>query len=490
MKTNKIFLSLLCGSVMAVVATSCSTPEPEIIPGDDIITVIEKHDTINIPILAVNTIEICADKSSQVINFEAASDWTWKLDATASWMTATKTSGVKAEGKLEFNVTENTDSRERRAVTTLTMSGHDNKLIIVQKGTAPYVEVYNGEITLGKDMTEAYITNIVSNVDIKVKSFPKWIETVDLESLDDYPGAHQAFVVLKPWNFEDGVRTGAIRFESSTDPSIFKEYTIKCAAFTDDYIVNSNRLSGKPGEVDTLLGQNSVPAVPVSHDFFVYSKPAAAEFSVVILDGDNPGSYTYQGIRNEANVWSSAAVLDSRAVYSEKTVRITCTNFLAPNSFSTKLGAVYVMPTTEVEAFMTRVKAAGTKGVNDAPNFVFVQGRYNFIEKISPKDDPRFIAGVPSQIIFKVKVRQGLPCNYKFKENYPPQAVDYFSVDKSEPVTANGWDTYTLTVDYDGRGDVYNSVGFQIWYNDETGPDADFEKQDFIDYNLSLYNAE
>lgn len=487
MKTNKIFLSLLCCSTMAMVATSCGEPKEEIIPGEKIHDTLTKDSVININILSVNTIQICADKSGQTIKFDATSDWTWTLDSKADWMTATTLSGTKGEGKLDFKVTENTAVKERRATTILKMDGHDNKITIVQQGSAPYVEIYNGEIILGKEMTEAYINNIVSNVELKVKSFPKWIESVDLEYLDDYEGAHQAFVILKPWSFDDGERTGTIRFENPQDPSVGKDYTIKCGAFTDNYFLDSNGLSGKPGQVDTIQGLNSVAAVAITRDFFVYANPTKADFEAVVLTA-NDSRYEYQG-DNIENHWATTAILNTRTAYDKKTVRITCTphTYANPGTPATKSGAVYVMPKDEVEAFITKVKAAGS--ITDAPDFTFVQGRYDYFMNLTPSPSPKFEWSIASSGVYTVKIRENLTLDTRLEAfgGFENDELRGITLTTSEPVISNGWATYKITIAYDGSTEGIDKEAYFMMHINAKDAEGTVMPADYDGSMITLY---
>lgn len=450
---------------MAMVATSCGDQKIEYVDGDVIHDTLPKDTTITIKILGVNTIQICSDKSTQTVKFDATGDWTWTPDAKASWMTATELKGTKGEGKIEFKVTENTGVTERRATTILKMDGHDNKLTFVQKGMAPYVEIYAGKITLGPDMTEAYVTNIVSNVELKVTSHPTWIESVIVESLDDYPDANQALVTLMPWDFNDAAREdGIIRFEGANDPSVFIEYKISCAAFITEYFVDPLALAGEPGQVDTLPGAG---VDKISGEFVVYANPAPvlADFTVVLLENFY-GTFVYSD-----NMWAQATKLSSRTAYTKTTVEIVCQKFTQGGD-KVRSAGVFVVPTADVEAFITAVKDDPNSA--GAPNFVFSQSRYDILEELTGGNFPSYAAGVPSQGKYTYRVRQGnkfvAKMTYGSKGGNP---VDATTFTVSEPVNADGWDTYVITVTYDGTTDEmelgYMSSGFEVYSTDADG---------------------
>lgn len=472
MKTNKIVLSLLCGSIAAVFATSCGE-EKNLIPGDKYIDTIKIKDTVTTSIEAVNTLQFCADRAEHVIKFEAAGDWAWTVNAKDEWIKATKVSGTKDNGVIEFSLSENFYPKERRTVTTLKINGVDRKLTIVQKGTAPYVAIFNGKITLSKEMKEAYIIDIVSNVELEVASFPSWIKSVELETLEDYPGAHQAFVTLQDWNFDSDVRNDKIKFAGVDDPGVFKEFDISCSEDKEAFLFNTVGLTGGT----SLPGMNADPTVPITATFTVYAnphpsvpevpetpEPAPTEgtpeltgFGVVILEVYSEGRYTYQG----ATPWATSELLATRAAFSSTNVKITCANLTQPYAYTNREGAVYVMPAADVDAFIARAEAAGNTGISDAPRFTFKQIRYDYMVDLTPEPKPVYKKGTASEGVYTVKAREGKEVSAEITSP-GGKVTGFFTCSVGEPETADGWSTYQITVSYTGGGAMFQGDNLTV----------------------------
>lgn len=453
MKTNKIFLSLLVASAAAVFVTSCGQDKVNYIEGKKIHDTITTEKTVEIIVMAVNTVDICADRADNVIKFDATGDWTWTLDSKDTWIESATLSGAKGAGVLKFTVQENSAIKERRAVTTLKINGEDNTLTLVQKGSAPYVEVYNDKIMLSKTMKQAYIENIVSNApDLIAGAIPDWIESIELIALDDYPGAHQAFVTLRDWDFDSEVRSSPIRFESAADATIYKDYIIECDLYDEPYIIDRGTTAAA---LPAKLLSGAVTA-----NFSVYANPAGGVTSAVALGAvtkNNVTKYYYLG----EDPWVTTAVVPTRAAYNQTTYQITCKDNLltADPTSGPRKAAIFLMPETEKQAFIDAAIAAAGNGISTTPAFTIDQQLYIFLEEITAAY-PKFVYGVASTGVYDYRIHQGYTLkaemisggnnNTPTGQEWEPWACITCSIGEPSAADAEGWITYPVTVSYDG----------------------------------------
>lgn len=246
MKTNKLFISLLCASVAAVFIAGCTEVKKVQGPDTRDTTYITNTTEMLIPEFGIKAADVCQNVGQYSIYFTPGADWTFT--SQTEWLEVVTPSGTKSDTVLTVKITKANESNESRpATTTITVGGVAKTLTFTQMGIGPAIKVFSKMVEFSSSVDTGWINNIFTNCDIVVSEKPSWVTNVDVVPVQ----AGYEYTIrleLAPLDYDDEDREGYIVIKDKAS-DYTTEVRITCNKFSQDYIVNQKSIEALKGYV-------------------------------------------------------------------------------------------------------------------------------------------------------------------------------------------------------------------------------------------------
>lgn len=448
MKTNKLFISLLCASVAAVFIAGCS-PEAEKVIGPGKEVTVTKRDTTNmlIPEFGIKSADVCQNIGEYNIYFTPTADWTFTSET--SWLEIVTPSGAKKDTVLTVKVTQANESKEpRSATTTITVGGVAKTLTITQMGVTPTIKVFSKTVEFSSTVDTGWIYNIFTNCEIEISDKPSWVTNATVITVQK-GYEYKVRLELTPDNYDN---------EDRDENIVLKD---KASNYTTDVRILCNRTSDFY-KVDTA----SIAAIPTlikggtdaerTFEYKIYEDPELAEYE----DPLQFRFYKFDGSRYEEGTTDSPFGVGqkkgTKAGFTASTYSVTLAKYSydANNSSATATRqiACFMVPESE--------NTSNFEPAKNTPICIVKQQIYYETIKIGYTSKTWVTNGGPQTVDVKFDVREGLTpkvimdCGIDQRTNLSRVWPGTF-VQKGDPVPSTstgrteGWLTYTYTVNLD-----------------------------------------
>lgn len=482
MKTKRLLASLFGAAAMLAFAVGCNEDKPvdPVEPG--------KGDTDTVAVWGISKLTVNAEGGAQEVEFEPTGDWTFVSET--DWLVVDTKAGVKTDRLIKFTAAPNTTFDARVATTKITIGGITKTLNISQKAAMRSIKVYSSLITFEPGMTEVVIPNIYANVEFEVSSMPDWVESVDIQKLED---SYEALVTLKAANYDDASRSGDIVFKDKAS-DFSTAFVLACDATKANYMVTTN------GAFDFPFEEMDVEKLKAN--FTISQKPGAEDYRVVAYVKPDFGRY------NTIAAWVTLTEKTvAAAAYTNREFEAAMPLFYDQFGGSTHTASVFIVPMSvgntgdenaDANAITTYVNEPGTKAA-----FEITQNKYMSIKtSYNAETDPIvFIAasGAKTKQV-DVKVRTGLTFKVELESEHGAfdasrgeNAVKFTQV--GDKVTTAGWDTYTYDIVFPAAFDMgtrTQMTGNLIDVYIPATPDADFNwsTDEYVEFSFDIYDVE
>jgi len=311
---------------------------------------------------------------------------------------------------------------------TLTSCSDDDKSEVV---FTPSIKVYNTQLTFNESMTEALIQGIVANVEIEVKSFPSWIESVSLQS-ENGGEFYTAVVKLKAADYDDAKREGVITFKDKASDYV-ADYTIVCEPNTFNMKVDWD------SQFDEIFDPNSSVEGAITKAIVnVITKPGQE----VELRAFGKMGFRYS--EEPTTEVTITEVPSTRAAYNVKSYEVSFSNYPYSDDWSsttTREFRIFPIPVAQLEIFNP-----------NSTNIEDYKDVFQYRDDLVRVEDFMYVtfanAGETKDITFQAKEECEVVLGYLEYDGtiIPPSFDDYTITKKSQSSVERGMITFVYSI--------------------------------------------
>lgn len=341
MKTNRL-LGLVVGCLMCatgVLTMSCTdttTPgkDNQLPDTRDTTTLV---DTVALP-FGVERITIGAAGGEQEVGFKPIGDWSFT--SSTDWLKVTSASGKVADNVLKFTVEPfNELGGKREAITTIKIGDVSMVVKFTQNGTPRFVHVYDLVTTFNDQKTKATVSNIISNVELEVASFPDWVKSVEIMKDPVVDTQYIINMEAMGMSFDNMLRTAAIVVRDKNFPEYTADIVVNFEESVMPYIATA-------GFASDFIFRGAGTTADLTSSFTVSSKPGQEACELKFYVKEDNGTF-----RNEAT-WvkytaAGAAVMPFDA-YTNKNYSFTLDGYADPSGPATRTAYLMAIPLSEM----------------------------------------------------------------------------------------------------------------------------------------------
>lgn len=474
MKTNKLFISLLCASVAAIFMAGCTKTNTEKGPDERDTITIRDTTTMLIPEFGIKSADVCNSVGEYSIYFKPGADWTFT--SQTDWLKIVTASGSKGDTVLTVKVTQANETKESRpATTTITVGGVTKTLTITQMGIMPTIKVFSKTVEFSSRVDTGWIYNVFTNCEIEVLSTPEWVNKPEIVVVQ--PGyEYKVRFEFTPNNFDSDEREGFIVLKDKAS-DLSTEVRVICSNFSNDFIVNQESIDALTDYIVPGGGTDQERSVRVK----INESPDVVEGDVEL----EFAFFMYQGSVSDTIACDIVRVPGSKSPFGDATYEITVPKYTYEGNFGSP---------RPVGCF---VMAKGDKFDKTTAKPFLILKQQLYLEaralttEINPVYAPLGSANVSDIISFKV--RTGLDLKFKITDYWtqgliaPTNGVFPGSAELIDrgPSNEEGWDLCKFkinvsddakTLDFGTKQPLDNVYPCEYWehrlcvYSDEYNP--------------------